>query len=467
MNSHEKSFLPGRAVKHADRCLTSDMDLASGGDEEDAFDAFDATSIAQELENMPFFQTLCRTLVSLTTSSADIGEGQSEEPEGGLSDEPDEDLSTEYSDDTEEYSSSDSRGSSDLSEIGRMPSLNRFNGTLRNASRAIMERSPHPGDLMAKLAFAPNAWYFPQIPSMPSMLSIPSIPSMPSLPLATNWHLPSIPTHLIEKEEEIPDDGFDESTIPVSDEDRELSLAVDGDLGCIHYLRNCKVRCVDCLKFYPCRLCHDEKEDHGYRRHATKHMLCMLCGRAQPAAQACRFCGEQMAGYYCEVCKMWSDDADKPIFHCDDCGICRQGLGLGIDVFHCPTCNACMDLNLKDHHRCIPNSTHRGCPICLEDMFYSTAAVMFMRCGHPIHKECFDVYIETSYRCPLCGRTVTQTSALTRALDEECASEQLPPEYQNKKVPIQCRDCRSQSRAPYHLAGLKCCVCGSYNTTKI
>lgn len=432
------------------------MEWASGGDEEDAFGP---NSIAEELEHMPFFQALCRTLMSLTLSTVD-----DLEEEGELPDETEENLSSENTDD-EGPELTRTRSSSDLSDIGRLPSLHRLNWTLRNASQVITERSPHPGDLMAKLAFAPAGWYFPHLPSMPFML--PSMPSIPSLPLASNWHLPSLPAQLVETEPEAVDDGFDESTIPVSEQDKEPSLAIDGDLGCMHYLRNCKVRCADCLKFYPCRLCHDENEEHELCRHATKHMLCMICLRAQPAAQNCRFCKEQMAGYYCDVCKMWSDDAEKPIFHCDDCGICRQGLGLGIDVFHCQTCNVCMDLNLQDHHQCIPNSTHQGCPICLEDMFNSTYPVMFMRCGHPIHKECFDIYTETSYRCPLCGRSVIQTSALTRAIDEECANEQLPPEYQNKTVPIRCRDCRSKSRAAYHLAGLKCCVCGSYNTTKV
>jgi hypothetical protein len=34
-------------------------------------------------------------------------------------------------------------------------------------------------------------------------------------------------------------------------------------------------------------------------------------------------------------CKLWDDDPEKSIYHCNDCGICRIGQGLGKDFFHC------------------------------------------------------------------------------------------------------------------------------------
>jgi hypothetical protein len=64
-------------------------------------------------------------------------------------------------------------------------------------------------------------------------------------------------------------------------------------------------------------------------------MLCMLCGHAQPAAQYCKQCGELAAQYYCAACKLWDNDASKSIYHCNDCGICRVGKGIGKDFFHC------------------------------------------------------------------------------------------------------------------------------------
>ena len=106
-------------------------------------------------------------------------------------------------------------------------------------------------------------------------------------------------------------------------------------LGCEHYKRNIKLQCSACNKWYTCRFCHDAVEDHMLNRRETKNMLCMLCGCAQPASEECALCSERGAWYYCDVCKLWDDDPEKSIYHCNDCGICRIGKGLGKDFFHC------------------------------------------------------------------------------------------------------------------------------------
>ena len=106
-------------------------------------------------------------------------------------------------------------------------------------------------------------------------------------------------------------------------------------LGCAHYKRNIKLQCSACYRWYTCRFCHDAVEDHMLNRRETKNMLCMLCGCAQPAGEECALCSERGAWYYCDVCKLWDDDPQKSIYHCNDCGICRVGQGLGKDFFHC------------------------------------------------------------------------------------------------------------------------------------
>ena len=110
---------------------------------------------------------------------------------------------------------------------------------------------------------------------------------------------------------------------------------VTNALGCEHYKRNIKLQCSACNKWYTCRFCHDAVEEHMLNRRETKNMLCMLCGCAQPASEECALCGERGAWYYCDVCKLWDDDPEKSIYHCNDCGICRIGKGLGKDFFHC------------------------------------------------------------------------------------------------------------------------------------
>lgn len=118
--------------------------------------------------------------------------------------------------------------------------------------------------------------------------------------------------------------------VPESGEDEE-----EPELGCRHYKRNVKLQCYTCKRWYTCRFCHDEAESHPLNRKKTQNMLCMYCGGAQPAAQWCKDCGENAAWYYCPICKLWDNDSEKSIYHCNDCGICRVGKGIGKDFFHC------------------------------------------------------------------------------------------------------------------------------------
>lgn len=112
-------------------------------------------------------------------------------------------------------------------------------------------------------------------------------------------------------------------------------------LGCEHYRRNVKLQCFTCERWYTCRLCHNDAEEHTLPRRNTKNMLCMLCGHAQRVGDVCTKCGESAARYYCNICKLWNDDPDKSIYHCNDCGICRVGEGLGKDFFHCKVSTSC------------------------------------------------------------------------------------------------------------------------------
>ena len=123
----------------------------------------------------------------------------------------------------------------------------------------------------------------------------------------------------------------------MTDEDGDLSEVDESRLpfGCAHYKRNIKLQCSACDRWYTCRFCHDEVEDHSLNRRETKNMLCMFCGYAQKASDVCAKCEERAAWYYCDVCKLWDDDPERSIYHCDDCGICRVGQGLGKDFFHC------------------------------------------------------------------------------------------------------------------------------------
>jgi len=52
-------------------------------------------------------------------------------------------------------------------------------------------------------------------------------------------------------------------------------------------------------------------------------------------------------------------------------------------------------------------------------------------------------------------------------MDTELAMTPMPEEYRAKRVRIQCNDCGEKMGTVFHILGLKCGSCGSYNTTKI
>ncbi|KAI8148442.1 zinc-ribbon-domain-containing protein [Fennellomyces sp. T-0311] len=236
-------------------------------------------------------------------------------------------------------------------------------------------------------------------------------------------------------------------------------------MGCKHYQRKVKLEANCCKRIFPCRFCHDDVSDHNIVRHETKNMLCMECMTLQPAAKTCTKCGIESAKYFCDKCKLWDDDPKKSIYHCDDCGICRQGRGLDEDYFHCNKCNICMMMAMKDNHRCIERNLESDCPICGEYMFTSTTTVIFMPCGHCIHKLCYSAYIQTSYQCPTCLKSLGNMSEYFARLDRELVRQPMPSEYEKYVSHIFCNDCEKKSSAKYHFFYHKCTHCGGYNTT--
>lgn len=257
-------------------------------------------------------------------------------------------------------------------------------------------------------------------------------------------------------------------------------------LGCEHYRRNVKMQCFTCERWYTCRMCHNEAEDHALPRHDTKNMLCMLCGHPQRVGDVCVKCGESAARYYCSICKLWNDDADKSIYHCSDCGICRVGEGLGKDFFHCKVhvspsvavfffypytdrqkCGSCIAINQEESHRCREGVMDCDCPICGEYIFTTRIKVVTMKCGHMIHDDCRAEYIKRSYKCPICNKSVENMESMFRRLDKHLEEQPMPDEYKDTRAVILCNDCEAKTSTKYHWGGLRCEVCLSYNTVEL
>ena len=76
----------------------------------------------------------------------------------------------------------------------------------------------------------------------------------------------------------------------------------------------------------------------------------------------------------------------------------------------------------------------------------------------------------TNISCPLCKKCIynkTIQEQISRQIDAAIAGNQMPEEYRNKLMYIQCNDCLAKSWVPFHIDGGKCKECGFYNTTRL
>ncbi|KAK2519956.1 Rchy1 [Columba guinea] len=216
--------------------------------------------------------------------------------------------------------------------------------------------------------------------------------------------------------------------------------------GCEHYRRGCLLRAPCCGKLYACRLCHDGAEEHQLDRFSVAEVQCARCRLLQKAQQRCEGCHNLFGEYYCGICHLF--DRDKQQYHCAECGICR------------------ITFYFVSLRKCIENVSRQDCPICLEDIHTSRVGAHVLPCGHLLHRTCYEDMLKEGYRCPLCMRSALDMTRYWRQLDDEVALTPMPPEYQNMMVQILCNDCNARSTAQFHLLGMKCGNCDSYNTAQ-
>ena len=233
---------------------------------------------------------------------------------------------------------------------------------------------------------------------------------------------------------------------------------------CTHYLRNCDVKCPDCSKFYPCRVCHDEAESHPLRRHDVTHVRCRSCKTIQSASNQCLMCGIKFGHYYCDTCHLW-ELGKNPIYHCDKCGICRKGKKE--DYQHCDQCGLCYRKSVFESHKCLQNCIRTNCPVCNEYMFDTRQEIMILKCGHSMHAKCLQDYSKHDYRCPLCKKSLVDMKEQWRHLDAMSCMEQLPEDFKKKRLVISCNDCEKRSDISFSFEFRKCKHCKGYNTAEI
>lgn len=124
-------------------------------------------------------------------------------------------------------------------------------------------------------------------------------------------------------------------------------------------------------------------------------------------------------------------------------------------------------MSVIDDHKCIERVSDCDCPICGDYMFTSPKPVVFMICGHSIHSACYIEHMQTSYKCPICSKSVVGMETQFRNLDRAIDNQPMPPQFRNTLAMVSCNDCYAKSAVKYHWLGLKCAICDSYNTAQL
>lgn len=242
------------------------------------------------------------------------------------------------------------------------------------------------------------------------------------------------------------------------------SIVTDNNIHkCVHKVTKCMIVSPCCKQEFKCRRCHDKyfednDEAHKLDTKKIKQMVCDYCLTLQDVSNKCTTCDIKFSDYYCDICKIHND---KPMFHCEKCDECI--LGNKFDYKHCNTCKCCIFHTVYDTHKCITDRLKGNCSICLES-FENGERNNLMKCGHTIHYDCYTQYIKSSYKCPVCQKTIKDMSDEFRNIDRSIEFQPMP---EMKRVHIKCNDCEQKSKPYFHHVGLKCEKCGSYNTYKI
>lgn len=230
---------------------------------------------------------------------------------------------------------------------------------------------------------------------------------------------------------------------------------------CSHYKKKCQfiMSCCD-NKQIKCHRCHNDQTDftdeHKFVKPNAK-IICIDCATVQNVSNTCECCKIKFSEFFCDICCIY--DIDKDQYHCDRCGICRIGKTINK---HCDNCKCCRSIE----HECKTNMLDNICPICTESLFDSQVSSFMIKCGHVLHSECANIYFESNYRCPFCSKAVADMSAYFEQLDKEIKNTPMPDEYSETILNVSCNECSAKSNVKFHIFGMKCDGCGSYNTVR-
>jgi RING finger/CHY zinc finger protein 1 len=230
---------------------------------------------------------------------------------------------------------------------------------------------------------------------------------------------------------------------------------------CPHKSVQCKIISPCCGMAFSCSRCHDEyysdkKNVHVIDRTKIVRIVCMNCIEYQDISNHCTKCNISFAKYYCDICKVFDGNSNN--YHCDKCKLCIEGNRN--NFVHCDTCRCCMEKNHFVSHKCVPDVLEGSCSVCI-DSLKNGEKLFLVTCGHALHIECYNSLMNTSYKCPICSKTIKDMKYQFSLLDDDIKNQPMP---KIKIIQIKCNDCDNISNTNYHYLGTKCTNCGSYNT---
>jgi hypothetical protein len=241
--------------------------------------------------------------------------------------------------------------------------------------------------------------------------------------------------------------------------------------GCDDYKNSCNIICDKCPEdnnIYACCKCHNSIKEIGHElsHNDIKMIQCIKCKHKQEFKNKCDKCDLKFASYCCYECKLMNNIKDREIYHCNKCNACR--IGKQSDYEHCDKCKLCVQKQNIKIHGCIQGmmDADRLCPICQDGI--RTQLSLIMKCGHTIHKDCYDLLVKNTYKCPECSQTIKDTTELFKNMAQEIRETTLHSEL-HRMVKIRCNDCGNENMAQYHYIGTMCPnkKCKSFNTYQI
>jgi len=231
---------------------------------------------------------------------------------------------------------------------------------------------------------------------------------------------------------------------------------------CPHKKTKCNFIFPCCNMKFKCGKCHDKffeddsKNVHTIDKLQIKQVICDICNERQQISNKCIKCNTIFGKYYCEICKVFADNDHN--FHCDKCKICI--IGKKCEFKHCDTCKCCIKKDVFVIHKCIENRLESLCTICMDGL-KNGDDIFLMSCNHSMHKQCYNEYIKTNYKCPECLKTIKDMTLIFKQMENQI---QYEPSINPYTVTIICNDCNKHSVTTYHHFGIKCPKCNSFNS---